>query len=599
MKNEELNAKGQAAKPAKNRPHTNPFIGDEEISTDPEYMQLLVEYQNARWDECNVLLNNLLKKYPGNTRLEEFQQDFEFQYLFHKNTQDSEKDKRKRQTRDVVRKVGFTAGLIVLALAVAAGIFALVYSLTISKQQTYNTGQIELLGAQVQSLLASGQPEKASAILEQMKLINANDPQVVALGIKTDELLAVSQTYNDAVAKIAAGQDADALALLLDIQNKAPNFRDTALLIEETNNQIQIGQFTDAANLAYTEGRWQDAIDGYEQVLTLNPKSDDPTLKEQLLNSYLRRIIQMMESDQTSIDEINKAEVYYRRAVAMIPQSRTFSSERENLQKISSSLLEVQYSQTSNALINDPNQTEYSVNQAVNFMKKAANMNPNSTLLQDQVTRIEIYQAAFGDYIQMNWGSAIEKLTQLYGMDKEYASNHAVQLLYESYVARGNQYYSVGLYNDARKDYEAAETLAWEINDNNLTRVFMVEVNLGLTLGQLRDYQNAASYLKYAVEAVGYATRAAAYPSFVNDLANAGAMYDTGSYRNSYQLYEQALQNKNVLFSEIDINALNGTCLAYIAGQYFSSVQAILDYNQLSNSTLVTYDQTLKIPNLP
>jgi len=105
--------------------------------------------------------------------------------------------------------------------------------------------------------------------------------------------------------------------------------------------------------------------------------------------------------------------------------------------------------------------------------------------------------------------------------------------------------------------------------------------------------------LKYAVEAVSYATRAAAYPSFVNDLANAGAMYDTGSYRNSYQLYEQALQNKNVLFSEIDINALNGTCLAYIAGQYFSSVQAILDYNQLSNSTLVTYDQTLKIPNLP
>ena len=59
MKTEELNESGQGAKPSRNRTHMKPFIGDEEISTDPEYMQLLVEYQNGRWDECSVLLNNL------------------------------------------------------------------------------------------------------------------------------------------------------------------------------------------------------------------------------------------------------------------------------------------------------------------------------------------------------------------------------------------------------------------------------------------------------------------------------------------------------------------------------------------------------------
>ncbi len=599
MKNDEINEKGQAARPAKKPTHINPFIGDDELTADPEYMQLLVEYQNARWDECNVLLNNLLKKYPGNRRLAEFQQDFEFQYLFHKSTQENVKEKHKRDASIVVRRFSISFGLIVLAVAVAVGIFVLVYSLTISRQQNYNKGQIDLLGLQVQSLLASGQPEKASEILQQMKLIDPQNPEVVALGIKTNELLAVNQLYNDAIAKINAGMDSDALALLLQIQSTNPSFRDTALLVEQTNNRIQVKQLSDAAATAYTEGRWQDAIDNYEQVLTLNPDSENPNLKEQLLNSYLRRIIEMMNSDQTTVDDINKAEIYYRRAVAMIPQSRTFSTERDNLQKISSSLLEVKYSQTALALVSDPNQTEYAITQAVNFMKKAANLNPNSNLLQSEVDKIQLYQVAFSDYVQMDWRSAIDSLNTLYAMDKGYANGNVNQLLYEAYMGRGNQYYSVGLYNDARKDYEAAENLAWESGDNNLTQIFMVEVDLGYAFGQLRDYQNAASYFKSAVEAVDYANRAAAYPTFVNDIANAGAMYETGSYRNSYNLYEQALQDKYYLFDETEINALESTCFAYIARQNRSSVQAILEYNQLSKATLISYAQTLKIPYLP
>jgi len=599
MKTEELNESGQGAKPSRNRTHMKPFIGDEEISTDPEYMQLLVEYQNGRWDECSVLLNNLLKKYPGNSRLLEFQGDFEFQYLFHKNAEVGERDKRKGRASAAVKKVGISFGLVLVAILVGVGIFALVYSLTTNRQQNFNQSQVDMLGAQVQALLASGQPEKASEIVQQMKLIEPNNPQVVALGIKVDELMAVNDIYNQAQAKISAGLDADALALLMQIQTKSPNYRDTALLIDQINKRIQVKQLTEAAALAYNESRWEDAINGYEQVLTLDPTSQDVTLKEQLLNSYLRRIIQMLESDQTNIDDITKAELYYRRAVAMIPQSRTFSTERENLQKISSSLLEVKYSQTAIALVEDPNQTTFSINQAVNYMTKAANLNPNNNLLQSEMNKIEMYQVAFKDYIQMQWAPAIEQLTKLMAIDKAYAGGKASQMLYESYVGRGNQYYSVGLYLDARKDFEAAETLAWDTDADNLTKVFMVEVSLGRTLGQLRDYQNAASYFKYAVEAVKFATRAASHSDFVNNLANAGALYDAGSFRESYTLYEKTLADKNFLFSEIDINAQEGTSLAFVAGQYFSSVQAILDYNQLAKATLVTFDQQLKIPYLP
>ena len=599
MKNEETNPGGQQSKLPKNRMLTQPFINDDEIATDPEYMQMLLEYQNARWDESSVLLNNLLKKYPGNAKLEEFKKDFDFQYSFHKNAEASDKKTAKKERTDRLKRTGILAGLVLVAVMIGVGIFAVIYSFTLNQQQSINQNQIQMLGGQVQSLLNSGQPEKASEIMAQMRQIDPNDPQVVALGIKTDELMAVNALYQQAQQKIAVGEDAAALVLLQQVQAKAPNFKDTALLITQTDNRIQVKAITATAAQAFNESRWEDAINGYEQVLALDPTLEDNTLKEQLLSSYLRRIIQMLESDQTTIEDINKAELYYRRAIAMIPQSRTFSAERENLQKISSSLLEVKYSQTAMALVVDPNQTVVSINQAVNFMAKAANLNPKNNLLRNESDKITLYQMAFQDYLQMDWSSAIKTLLQLSALDKNYANGRANELLYESYVGRGNQYFSTGLYLDARKDYEAAETLAWEMGTNNSVRVFMVELALGKTLGQLRDYQNAASYFKYAVESVSYATRASANSNLVNNLASAGSLYDSGAFRDSYEQYLNALQDKDALFTDIQINAHEGTCLAFMAGQYFSSVQAILDRNGLAKSTRVTAEQTMLIPYLP
>jgi tetratricopeptide (TPR) repeat protein len=598
MKIEETNPSGQQSKLPKDRVHMQPFINDDEIAADPEYIQMLLEYQNARWDESNVLLNNLLKKYPGNVKLEEFKKDFDFQYSFHKNAEVSDRDHARKDKAVRVRKAGIITVLVLVAVLVGAAIFAVIYSTLSNRQQSYNQSQIQMLGAQVQALLNSGQPEKASEIMAQMKLIDPNDPQVVALGIKTDELSAVNDLYLQAQQKIADGQDADALVLLQQVQAKAPNFKDAALLITQTDNRIQIKAISATATQAYNESRWEDAINGYEQVLALDPSIEDTALKEQLLNAYLRRIIQMLESDQTTIEDISKAELYYRRAIAMIPQSRTFSAERENLQKISSSLLIVKYSQTAAALVADPNQTPVSVNQAVNYMAKAANLDPKNNLLKNESDKITLYQVAFQDYLQMDWSSAIKTMLQLSALDKNYANGRANELLYESYVGRGNQYYSAGLYLDARKDYEAAETLAWEIGSKNSVKVFMVELALGKTLGQLRDYQNAASYFKYAAESVNYASRST-NADLVNNLTAAAGLYDSGAYRDSYNQYLKAMEDKNALFTDIQIEAHIGTCLAFLAGQYYTSVQAILDRNGLARSTQVTAEQSLLIPYLP
>lgn len=578
------------------RPST--ATGEDPILRDAEYQQLLIEYQNARWEECSKLLENLLKKYPDHPRLNEFKRDFEFQYSFHQNAETSVKKTRKDQAQSGTRKGIFIGGVILAVVLFIWGGYTILHNLTVTRQQNYAQAQIAMLSGQVESLLSSGQPEKALELVQQMKALDPENEEVSALSERTNELLAMNLLYEEAQAKIENGSNAEALALLKQIDAEVPGYRDVNQLITQTQNRIEITRVTEEATLAYKESRWEDAITGFERVSVLDPTSKDANMKEQLLNSYLHRIIQMLESDESTIEDIEKAETYYRRAIAMIPQSRVYATERENLQKISSSLLEMKYTQTASALINDPNQTLNSVNRAVNYLSKASNLNPTNAQLKTEVEKITLYQVGMQDYVEMNWAPAIEQLSRLLALDQNFADGLAAQMLYEAHMGRGNQYFAVGLYLDARKEYEAAETLAWD-EGGNAMKLFLVEIDLGYTLGRLKDYQNAASYFKYAVESINYAYRAPGDPGLILDLANAVQNYNDGSFQASYEGFVNALEQKSALFTEKEINAQVGTLLAFVAGENQSTVAAVSERNQLTRMTIVTTDQVLVIPYLP
>ena len=155
--------------------------------------------------------------------------------------------------------------------------------------------------------------------------------------------------------------------------------------------------------------KWDQVITAYENALTLDPKLDDPLMKEQLLNAYLKKIIGMLQNENTSIDDIENAEQYYRKAVAMIPQNKAFASERENLQEVSSNLLELKFIQTAKAILEDKNQTTTSIAKAVSYLSKAADLKPENTALQLDLKNAEYYQTAFQNFIDMDWVSAINQ----------------------------------------------------------------------------------------------------------------------------------------------------------------------------------------------
>ena len=240
--------------------------------------------------------------------------------------------------------------------------------------------------------------------------------------------------------------------------------------------------------------------------MALDPKLDDPVMKEQLLNAYLKKIIGMLDNESASIEDIENAELYHRRAVAMIPQNKAFASERGNLQEVSSSLLELKFTQTARAILEDKNQTTTSIAKAVSYLSKAANIQSKNTALMLDQKNAEYYQMAFRSFIEMDWVSAISNLDQILAVDANYANGNAKILLYEAYLAQGKQYNSLSLFQDARKNFEQAEILAWD-DTNNLMKLFQVQVLLGDTIGKMNDYENAVSYYKYALDAIKFSQK--------------------------------------------------------------------------------------------
>jgi len=303
----------------------------------------------------------------------------------------------------------------------------------------------------------------------------------------------------------------------------------------------------------------------------------------------------MLDNKNTSIEDIENAEEYYRRAVAIAPQSKAFASERENLQKASSNLIELKFTQIAKTSLGDKNQTVTSVAKAVSYMRKAANIQPENTALNLDLKLAEYYQIAFKNIIEMNWEQAITNLNQISSVDSNYANGNASLLLFEAYYALGKQYYSVGLYLDAINKLEQAEILAWN-DSGNLIKLFQVQVLLGDTIGKLNDYENAISYYRYALNAIQVNNKLTNFPAIATKLAEANVLAAYGNDEDAFNAFQEVLKGIDIVYSISEIEISDGVCLAFFANENLSTVDAVLETNNLPISMTITYGRKLKVP---
>lgn len=567
------------------------------LSSDPDYEKLVEQYQNAEFDKCENLLDKLEKKYPDHPRLLEFRAELQMKLSLKSMAVANLIEEKQNKRKVSIKMSAFAVISIIIVVIVFFVSYYFLTKVVTARRLESETAQLTSLRNQAEQLLLAGQPQPAAEIVERMILINPEFKNLLELKSQTEDLLRLETEYQKALNLVTENSFSEALDILIKIENEKPGMWDVSYQIASIETSIQLAQYIEEGNAAYQVERWDQVITAYENALTLDPKFDDPLMKEQLLNAYLKIIIGMLQNENTSADDIENAEIYYRRAVAMIPQNKAFASERGNLQEVSSNLLELKFTQTAKAFLEDKNQTTTSIAKAVSYLSKAVNLQPKNTALLLDQKNAENYQIAFRNFIEMDWVSAIANLNQIISVDPNYAKGNAKILLYEAYYAQGKQYNSLSLYQDARKNLEQAEILAWD-DTGNLMKLFQVQVLLGHTIGKMNDYQNAVSYYKYALDAIKLPQNLSKFPDINTKYNEAINRLALGKFEDSFAAFQEVLNGIDVVYSISEIEIRDGTCLAFFANENLSTVDAVIEANNLPKNMVIAFGRKLEVPKI-
>jgi len=592
-------SKSEMKKPRDSGPdlnkRTGPVANLIDLSNDPDYIKLIKHYQLAEFTKCTEVLGKLEKRYPEHPGLFEFKDDLQMKLSLKKMTISINEEEKHKKRKVILNMSVF--GIIGFLIVMIAFFFSYNYldDNFRAKQLEDETALLTSLNYQTEQLLLAGQPQPAAEIVERMGRINPEFANLPDLILRTDDLLRLEANYQTAINLITENKNHEALDILNEIEAEKPGFWDVSQQITSIETFFQIAKYLEEGNQAYHDGKWDQVISAYENALKLDPELADPLMKEQLLKGYLNRIISMLENENPSNEDIENAEEYYRRAVAIAPQSKAFASERENLQKASTNLLELKFTQIAKEYLEDKNQTLSSVTKAVSYLRKATNIQPENTALGKDLILAEYYQIAYKNFIGMNWEQALSNLNQIASVDSNYANGNASLLLYEVYYALGKQYYSVGLYLDTINKLEQAEILAW-YDSGNLIKLFQVQVFLGDAMGKLNDYENAVSYYRYALNAIQVNKRLTNSPAIATKLAEANVLATYGNYEDAFEAFQEVLKDIDVVYSTSEIEISDGANIAFFAYENLSTVDAILEANNLPMSMAITLGRTLKVP---
>ena len=566
-----------------------------DLSINPDYIKLLEHYQLAEFNKCAEVLDKLEKLYPEHPGLINFKDDLQLKLSLKNMLISTEKEEKRKKKKTIRNMIVFA----VTSLFIVVIVFYFSYNYfnknVAVKQQEDEAALIASLEYQAEQLLLGGQPQPAVDIIERIRSINPGYENLPELVTWADDLLRLEDNYQTALNLISENKNSEALAILNEIESEQPRMWDVLQQITSIETSFQIAKYLEEGNTDYQAGKWDTVIIAYENALNLDSELDDPLMNEQLLKAYLNRIISMLDNEKTSTEDIENAEEYYRKAVAMTSQSKEFASERENLQKAGSDLLKLKYTQIAKDILADKNQTVTSIAKALSYMRKAANIEPENTALSLDLKNAEYYQIAFTNFIRMNWEQVIDILNQIPSANSNYASGNTSEILFNAYYELGKQYSSVGLYLDAIDKFEQAEILAWS-DSRNLIKLFQVQVMIGDTYGKINDYKSAVSYYQYALNAIQVNKRLGNYPAIATQLAEANFLSIYGKYEDGFKSFQEVLRGIDFIYSVSEIEISDGVCLAFFATENLSTVDAILTANNLPISMVITLGLKLKVP---
>ena len=570
---------------------------------DPEYLDLLKQYQNADWEKALNVLNSLLAKYPEDAALMEFQHEIQMRLSMQEVGQKFDRAEKQQQfAKFGIRALIGLAIAAVLIFSVNMGIDfieARVEADRLARTQAAEAQSLANKFANAEKFMRADRVDEALALLEE---IQAKDPAYEGVTEMIEEAQAreaLAERYQQGRAEYEAGDLDLAKETLQSVLEIDPRYKDAASIVTKIENIQSIDRWRAQALQAYEVGDWLGVVTAFEEIKAIDNTTDMSDLEVELFTSYMNLVIETAEGGDATVEDVEKAEQYYRAALAIFPQNKEFERERADLQRIAINLLANKFYIYAVDLIDQEDYSVDSMEEALKLLTRASNIGSGSPAIAAEISQLTDFLTAFNNYTARRWEAAIDGLEQLYRTSPDYANGMLKYLLYEAYLARGDTFFSFAEYENARQDYNMAETFGWGEEGNKL-RLFQVEVRIGATLRRLALPEEASEYYSYAFDLVNFTDKLAVGQQDLEETyRDAESSLATGDYWNAARLYEILLEDVEMIYQFETISISRGDSLAHIAFRFDTSVDAILLYNNnLGDSLIVRSDQEIRIPTL-
>ena len=449
-------------------------------------------------------------------------------------------------------------------------------------------------------MIIAGKSDEALIAYENIKAKNPEFPGLTDAIAQAQALKDIEIQYTQAMSLLQLGDSAQALVLLQDISQKMPNYRDVSLQVKSLQTQSEMTSVMQQADQAFAEGRYEDALSGYESLRLMDSSYQTGHVEDYLFQSYVKAAESLLAEPVPSMETLKKIDTYFSKALALRPLDREALAARTQVRLvIEDGMIGDYVSQAQAALASAPDSLE-AQQLAEKYLGMALAVRPNDPNVLIQFQLAQAFIQAVSDFASSKWDLVIEQLETVIGQQAGYASGTAIQTLYDAYIARGSDYIAAGEYALALEDFQRSAVLAQQLTDSE-SLSFEAQIMIAEAQGLLNHFQEAVLIYQDALNTIGLLERIVALQNSLTDtLIIAEYTSSVSDYQSSFYAYRNLVRNRVRAYDQTTVVTIkSGDYITLLAHRYNTTVAAILSANKMNNQPRLTPNTQLIIPTLP
>jgi tetratricopeptide (TPR) repeat protein len=391
----------------------------------------------GNWHAARGVLAELLALYPNDAYLTEVAASIQTRSALLDSTQEA--------MHELAPATSPIRNLKIVALALI-GLF--VVSLAIVSIWTFRTWILPQVSAQRQTMeiaqlrqdaqgaLTSGDYDRAVLAYTELLALLPQDREAIDGLEQARQSRAVVSQYSEAIAEMEAQHWENALSLLRQIQAQQADYRDVRERIVFVQTQQDLSERFNRAEAAFKESSFQQAIQGYEALQTLDYGFQRETVQSHLFLSYL----QLGLTTETSAGD-------------------------------------------------DPQKLQG----ALDSLEKAIALRPDDAQAKGEGQLLRLYLTSLDESRAGNWQQVVASLTPVYEARPDFAGSSVAQHLYDAYVAWADELSTSGEIEQAIATYEQARLISGADTSSINQKVAAAEALLATPTPSPQPTQRGAS----------------------------------------------------------------------------------------------------------